>query len=152
MTTRANYLTFNKIAPGAASGLQAMNDAVKASGLEADLVELVKLRASQLNGCAYCLQYHLTMARKLGVDSHKLDLLAAWHDAGVYSEREKTALTWTELLTHIAPDGVPDEDYEDAKAQFSDEEIVFLTVTIATINAWNRIGVALQFPPSIPKA
>lgn len=147
---RIDYNAFRDIAPAAYSGLLALGKAVDDSGLEKSLTELIKIRASQLNGCAFCLQYHLNVARKIGVPTAKLDLVATWREAGVYSEREMAALAWAEALTLIV-EGAPDDAlYQQTLQHFSREELVFLTVSVATINQWNRIGGALRFAPPIP--
>ena len=151
LQARCDYEDFARIAPAARAALTALGAAVAESGLEKELTELVKLRASQINGCAFCLQFHLNVSRKLGVPAEKLDLVAAWREAGIFSERELAALAWTEALTGIAA-GVPsDEAYAALLRHFSESEAVFLTVAIGTINQWNRIAVALRFTPPIPK-
>jgi AhpD family alkylhydroperoxidase len=140
---------YYQTAPEVAAALLALGKAVDDSGLDKTLTELMKLRASQLNGCAYCIQYHLNVARKLGMSSAKLDLVAAWRDAGVFSSREMAALAWTEALTRMAGNAVSDSVYEELEKQFSEPEIAFLTAAIAAINAWNRIAGALGFEPPI---
>jgi AhpD family alkylhydroperoxidase len=140
---------YYQTAPGATAALLALGKAVDDSGLDKPLTELIKLRASQINGCAYCLQYHLNVARKLGVSSVKLDLVAAWRDAGVFTPRELAALAWTEALTLMAEWSVSDAVYAELQEQFSASEIVFLTTAIANINAWNRIAGALRFTPPV---
>ena len=149
MTTshaRLELSQFKEIAPQAYAGLITLGLAAVDAGLDKGLLELVKIRASQINGCAYCLQHHLTLARKLAVPAVKLDLVAAWRDAGVFSARECAALGWTETLTRLAGD-VPDEAFAAAHAEFSLQELAFLTSTVAVINAWNRIGVAFRCTP-----
>ncbi|MFO1361651.1 MAG: carboxymuconolactone decarboxylase family protein [Burkholderiales bacterium] len=148
---RVDYPQFNEIAPGVGAALRALAQAVVDSGLEKTLTELIKVRASQLNGCAFCVQYHLNAARRLGVDARKLDLAAVWRDAGVFDARERAALAWTETLTRLdGADGAPDADYERMRAHFSTAEAVNLTAAIANINAWNRIAVGLRFTPPAP--
>lgn len=149
---RVDYQTFGKLAPEAYAALLGLGKAVDDSGLDKHLTELVKLRVSQINGCAFCIQHHLNVARKAGVDSTKLDLVAAWHDAGVFSERESAALAWAESLTAVAIQGASDEAYEALREHFTETEAVFLTVAIGTINNWNRLGVALRFSPPLPHA
>jgi len=141
---------FDLTAPAVTIALRALGQAVDDSGLDKSLVELIKLRASQINGCAYCIQYHLNVARRLGVVPAKLDLVAAWREAGVYTVRERAALAWAEALTLMAGRHVSDAIYTELQAQFSEIEITFLTAAIGAINAWNRIAGALQFAPSIP--
>ncbi len=144
---RMTYEDFAKAAAAPHAALRALGTGVDESGLEKPLTELIKLRASQLNGCAFCIQFHLDMARKLGVPGEKLDLVAAWRDAGVFSAREMAALAWTETLTHMTADIHSDAAYAALTAQFTETEAVFLTVAIGTINQWNRIAVAIRFPP-----
>lgn len=148
---RTDYAAFEKIAPGVRDALTALSKAVIASGLDRQLVELIKVRASQVNGCAYCLQFHLTYARKLGVPPAKLDLVGVWRDARVFSEREMAALAWTEALTGVSPKGVSDETYAAVAKEFNESELVFLTSAIGTINAWNRIAMAFRFAPLLPQ-
>jgi len=142
---------FVKTAPQAQAALLAMGKTADESGLNKQLIELVKLRVSQINNCAFCLQIHLNVARKLGIAQEKLDLVATWPEAGIYSGEECAALAWAETLTHLAGRSVPDEAYDAARKHFSAEELTFLSVSIATINAWNRLGAAFRFAPPIPK-
>jgi AhpD family alkylhydroperoxidase len=121
------------------------------SGLDKQLIELVKLRVSQINNCAFCLPIHLNVARKLGMAQDKLDLVATWAEAGIYSVRECAALAWAETLTHLAGRSVPDEAYTAAREHFSEAELTFLSVSVATINAWNRLGAAFRFAPPIAR-
>jgi AhpD family alkylhydroperoxidase len=148
---RLDYAAFRKAAPTVADALTAISKTARENGIEPELIELLKIRASQINGCAFCLQYHLNEARKLGVAAEKLDLVAVWPEAGVYSQREETALAWTEALTEVSRNGAPDDLYADVVATFGETQALFLTVAIATINTWNRIGVAFAFAPPIPK-
>jgi AhpD family alkylhydroperoxidase len=143
------YDAFTAAAPSAYAALTAMAQAVDATGIDKGLTELMKVRASQINGCAFCLQYHLTMARRLGVAPEKLDLVASWPEAGVFSERETAALAWTEALTHLR--GVDDELHRQVRRHFSEGETLALTLAVAAINQWNRIAVALSFAPILPK-
>jgi AhpD family alkylhydroperoxidase len=147
MQPRLTYEAFTTAAPGAYAGLGALSKAVDESGLDKSLTELVKLRASQINGCAFCVSFHLNLLRKLGVAREKIDLLTVWRDAGVYSERELAALEWTEIMTDLTPDGASDAAYAALRIAFSETEATFLSVAIATINAWNRLGVAMRFAP-----
>ena len=152
MTTdhvRVAYSTFRKIAPDAYAALSALGQAVGDAGLDKGLTELARLRASQINGCAFCIQFHLNAARRAGVAAAKLDLAAAWRDAGIFSGQERAALAWTEHLTRMASEGAPDQAYAALREQFTEKQAVFLTVTIGTINNWNRIAVALRFAPPI---
>ena len=119
-------------------------------GLEPDLLELVKIRASQLNGCANCLNMHTSDARKAGESEQRLHLLAAWREAPCYSDRERAALAWTEHMTLIADKRAPDEVYAQLDAQFSKEDQVKLTMAIVVINGWNRLAVGFNhFEPSL---
>lgn len=114
--------------------------------LEPLLVELVRLRASQINGCAFCVDLHARDARALGETETRLHLLAAWREASCFTERERAALAWTESLTLVADTRVPDDVFALAKAHFSDEEIVRLAYVVSIINAWNRLNVAFRTP------
>ena len=147
---RISWNDFDRAAPAVTVALRALGQAVDDSGLDKSLTELIKLRASQINGCAYCIQYHLNLARRVGVVPAKLDLVAAWREAGIYGARERAALAWTEALTRMAGRPVCDAVYTELQAQFSETEIAFLTSAIGAINAWNRIAGALQFAPPVP--
>ena len=153
MTTHARmeFAEFEKTAPQARAALTALSKAVGDSGLDKALTELIKIRASQINGCTFCVQFHLNFARKFDVPQTKLDLVAVWRDAGVFTAREMAALAWTEALTHVTPLGVSDEDFADARKEFSESELVFLTAAVAAINAWNRIAMAFRFSPPVPQ-
>ncbi len=120
------------------------------SGLEKPLLELVKIRASQINGCANCLNMHTYEARQAGETEQRLHLIAAWHEAPVFSDRERAALAWTEHLTLIADKRAPDDVYAALDAEFSKEDQIKLTMMINVINAWNRLAVGFnQFAPSL---
>jgi AhpD family alkylhydroperoxidase len=126
---------------------------VEAAGLEHSLIELVKIRASQINGCAICLHMHAEEARRQGESDNRILMLNAWGEAELYTAREKAALAWTEALTRLTETRAPDEAYEAAKAEFSDEELVKLTLMINVINSFNRIGVGFRRAPiTLPKA
>ena len=133
-----------KLAPGAYQALSNMEKYVKETGLEAPLLELVKTRASQINGCAYCLHMHTKDARAAGESEPRLYLLNAWEESQLYTPRERAALAWTEALTLISETHAPDDVYEAVKAQFKPKEIVDLTLLISTINAWNRIAIGFR--------
>jgi AhpD family alkylhydroperoxidase len=148
---RIAYDTFQKTAPSAQAALLAMGKTADDSGFDKELIELVKLRVSQINNCAFCLQIHLNVARKLGVAQEKLDLVATWHEAGIFSEKEGAALAWAETLTRLADRSVPDEAYDAVRRHFSEEQVIFLSVAIGTINAWNRLGAAFRFAPPISR-
>jgi len=148
---RISYDAFARIAPAARDALLAMGKTADESGIDKQIVELVKLRVSQINNCAFCLQIHLNVSRKLGVPQEKLDLVATWQEAGIFSAKECAALAWAETLAHLAGHSVSDAAYEAVRQHFSEEEVVFLSVSIATINAWNRLGAAFRFAPPIQK-
>lgn len=120
---------------------------VRSCGLEHTLLELVKLRASQMNGCAHCMDMHAKELRAAGVDQQRLDLLSAWRDCPFYSDRERAALAWTEAVTAITDGHVPDEVFEMARRRFSDEELVNLTMAVVAINAANRLNIAFRTVP-----
>lgn len=141
MTARLDYF---KTAPELMQAMLGMENACKASGLDHTLYELVKTRASQINGCAYCLHMHTTDARKAGESEMRLYLLSAWRESSLYTPSERAALAWTESLTLISQTGAPDADYEALKAHFSEHEIVALTMLIVTINSWNRLAVGFR--------
>ncbi|MBO9329075.1 alkylhydroperoxidase [Achromobacter sp. HZ01] len=140
-TARLNAYT---AAPQAMKAMVALNDFVEGCGLEHSLLELVKMRASQINGCAYCLHMHASDARKQGETEMRLYLLDAWRESSLYSERERAALAWTEALTRLSETHAPDADYEAMARHFSAEEQVNLTVAINMINSWNRIAVGFR--------
>jgi AhpD family alkylhydroperoxidase len=141
MTPRLNPY---KAAPDAVKAQLALSDYVKNCGLEPALQELIKIRASQLNGCAYCLHMHTRDARAAGESEERIYLLDAWRESPLYSARERAALAWTEAVTLVAEDHVPDEVYEAARKEFSEEELVKLTLAIGMINTWNRISIAFR--------
>jgi AhpD family alkylhydroperoxidase len=142
---------FQKLAPAANAAITSLGQAVTASGLEGELLQLIKLRASQINGCAFCTQLHLNESRHMGIAAAKVDLLVAWREAGIYSEREKAALAWTELLTRLAVNHITDDDYAAVSAQFPPAELAWLSTSIALINTWNRIAAPFQYAPPIPR-
>lgn len=121
-------------------------------GLEHSLLELVKTRASQINGCAYCLEMHTREAREAGESEARLYLLNAWRESPLYTARERAALEWTEAVTLLAADNVPDKAWEAARAEFSDKELVDLTVAIGMINTWNRLAVSFRLLHPVAEA
>lgn len=137
------------LVPDAPPAIRALGAAAEQAGLDLGMLELVKLRASQINGCAFCVQYHIDVALGLGVPRSKLDLVAVWREAGIFDAREMAALAWSETLTLLAETHAPDAAYEAARAVFDDRELAALTVAVATINVWNRISVAYRFPPPL---
>lgn len=134
-----------KVAPEIMKALMALEQAVQASGLERSLIELVKTRASQINGCAYCIHMHTKDARAQGETEERLYLLDAWEESPLYTERERAALAWTEAVTLVSQTHAPDDVYAQLGASFSESEIVKLTMLVATINAWNRIAISFRF-------
>ncbi|HTC02574.1 MAG TPA: carboxymuconolactone decarboxylase family protein [Xanthobacteraceae bacterium] len=138
---RLNALT---VAPDGVAALIAVENYLKKSGLDRKLTLLVKTRASQINGCAYCLHMHTEDARKLGETEMRLYLLEAWRESNLYSERERAALAWTEALTNIAVTHAPDAVYDQARKHFSEKELADLSIAIAMINAWNRLSIGLR--------
>ncbi|MGD9845655.1 MAG: carboxymuconolactone decarboxylase family protein [Variibacter sp.] len=146
-----SYEEFRRTAAPIYAALTAIGKAVDDTGLEKSLTELVKLRVSQINGCAFCMQHHLTVARHAGVAAEKIDLLAGWRDAGIFSERERAALGWAESLTGIAQSHPDAAALATAQKHFSHDELLFLTVAIGQINMWNRIGAGLHLPPGLPR-
>ena len=148
---RLTYDAFRKIAPAAHDALLAMGKSADESGVDKQIIELVKLRVSQINNCAFCLQIHLNVSRRLGVPQEKLDLVATWHEAGIFSDKECAALAWAETLTRLDGRSVPDEAYEGVRRHFGEDEVIALSVAIANINAWNRLGAAFRFAPPIQK-
>jgi AhpD family alkylhydroperoxidase len=145
-----SYERFRADAPAAHAALIALSKSAGDGGLDKPLTELVKIRVSQINGCAFCLQHHLTLARALKVPAAKLDLVAVWREAGIFSPRERAALSWGELLAGMPSHPLPDDAYPALLQHFSETEALFLTVAIAAISAWNRIAGALRFPPAVP--
>ncbi len=141
MKSRLDWFT---AAPGAAHALLQVQMVVNKSGLEPALLELVKLRTSQINGCAYCIDMHTKDARAAGETEQRLYLLDAWHEAThLYTERERAALAWAEAVTRLEQ-RVPDEVFEQVRGHFSDAELVNLTLAITAINSWNRMNVAFR--------
>ena len=149
MQSRMELTDFERVAPAARAALTALSKAATDAGLDKALVELIKVRASQINGCAFCLQYHLPLARKAGVTQTRLDLVAAWREAGIFTPTEMAALAWTEALTAITPTGISDEIYGAATEAFDQAQLAALTSAVVSINAWNRIAIAYRFTPAV---
>lgn len=145
METRLN---FYKAAPEAMQAMSALEQQIARSGLERSLVELVRLRASQINGCAYCVVLHSDDARKAGETERRLAALVVWREAPFFSERERAALEWTEAVTLVAQTHVPDEVWNRVQPHFTPEELVNLTLLVSTINAWNRFAVSFRKLPA----
>src|SRR6188472_1654420 len=148
---RSEYENLKALAPDVFDALLALGQVAGKAGLDKQLLELIKLRASQINGCAFCVQYHILEGEKLGVPADKLNLVVVWREAPQFSPRERAALAWTEALTLIS-EGVSDEVYAEASAEFSEKELAYLTSAVASINVWNRFGAAFRWtPPARPK-
>lgn len=130
----------------------ALNKAVEESGLERGLLHLVKLHASQINGCSYCVDMHAHEARADGESEQRLYLVAAWKESPLFSERERAAFAWTEAVTRISQGGVPDDLFAHVRQQFSEEELVKLTMAVSVINTWNRLSVAFHAIHPVRKA
>lgn len=140
-------ISYAKVAPEALHAMRGLETYVRQSGLEPALLELVRLRASQINGCAYCIDMHTKDARAAGESEQRLYALSAWEETPFYSERERAALAWTEALTRIADTHAPDELYNYVRQHFSEKELVDLTLAIVTINGWNRLAISLRSVP-----
>jgi AhpD family alkylhydroperoxidase len=147
MKARLNPISFDDLKP-----MLTMSESVESNGLEKSLQELVKMRASQINGCAYCLDMHSKDARNHGETEQRIYLLNGWKESPLYSERERAALAWTEALTRVSQTHAPDSDYETLKLHFTEEDIVKLTMLIVTINGWNRIAIGFRSIHPVAKA
>jgi AhpD family alkylhydroperoxidase len=148
MSERISRTQVYKNQPAIVQHLVGLAKAAEDSGLEKSLIHLMKIRASQLNGCAFCQHMHAAEARKDGEQQQRLDVLPAWHEVtSAFSAHEQAALRWTEALTLVAGNGVSDEDYAAVRSVYSEQEILNLTALIVTINSWNRIAVAFHFQP-----
>lgn len=137
---------------GPLKAMVALEGALSKCSLDHGLLELVKLRASQINGCAFCIHMHSTWLRSSGETEMRLYMLNAWRESSLYTPRERAALAWTEALTLLAETGAPDEDYALVKAEFSEEEQVDLTIAIGAINVWNRLQVGFRAAHPVDKA
>ena len=147
-TPRMSYEAFARLAPKSNAALLSLGGA-NHTLLDTQLLELIEVRASQINGCAYCVHFHLGLARKAGVEQVKLDLLAVWLDAGVFSPREMAALAFAEHLVDVSRKGVPAAVWEGLQVHFSETEIAGLCAAVATISAWNRIAISMGFVPAL---
>ena len=148
---RSEYKDFQAQAPDAYGAVLALGQIAAKAGMDKQLLELVKLRASQINGCAFCLQHHILLSESLGVPVDKLNLVVVWREAPQFTPRERAALAWTEALTLLS-DGVSDEVYAQASAEFTEKELFYLTSAVASINVWNRFGAAFRWTPPARKA
>jgi len=140
-------IDYRKTAPDGISALAGLESYVRQSGLEPALLELVKLRASQINGCAYCIDMHTKDARAEGESEQRLYAVVVWHETPFFTERERAALAWTEAVTEVSRGHVPDEVYEGAHQHFSEKELVDLTLAIVAINGWNRLAISFRSVP-----
>ena len=143
---RSEYADFQTLTPDAFSAVRALSAIAAKAGIDKLLLELIKIRASQINGCAFCLQYHVLQAETLGLAEDKINLVAVWREAPQFSPRERAALAWTEALT-VLSNGVSDEVFAQASAEFLETELLYLTSAIAAINTWNRFGAAYRWTP-----
>jgi AhpD family alkylhydroperoxidase len=144
MSVRIDQL---RVDPAAMEAMFGLEQYVRRSGLEPALVELVKLRASYLNGCAYCVDMHTKDARAAGETEQRLYAIPVWRETPFFTQRERAALMWTEAVTELGRTGVPDDVYEKARAEFSEEELVKLTMAVVVINGWNRLAVSFRTEP-----
>lgn len=140
-------LDYFKADPEAVKGILQMEKYIAASGLDSELYHLVKLRASQINGCGYCVDMHAKDARKEGETEQRLDALVVWRETSFYTRRERAALAWTESLTLISENNVSDELYKAVSKEFDEQELLALTMCIAAINSWNRLAIAFRDEP-----
>ncbi|WP_129793902.1 carboxymuconolactone decarboxylase family protein [Sphingosinicella sp. CPCC 101087] len=141
MTPRMNFF---QAAPEGAKAMMAVEASIEQSGIEHGLLELVRLRASQINGCAFCIHMHVNDALKHGENDMRIHLLAGWRDSPLFTVRERAALGWTEVVTRVAKTHAPDEAYAELQSQFSGKEIAYLTLLIGAINLWNRVQIGLR--------
>ena len=144
MPSRIEYL---KVAPGGYRAMLGLEEYLRQCGLEESLLDLVKLRASQVNGCAYCIDMHWKDLRARGENEQRLYGLDAWEESPYYNERERAALAWTEAVTNIRDGHVRDEVYENVRKHFSEKEMADLTLAVAAINAWNRLAISARTEP-----
>jgi len=140
-------LDYSKTAPEGVEILRQLEHYLKKTDLEPELVELVKLRVSQINGCAYCIDMHTKDARSRGESEQRLYGVTAWRETSFYNERERAALAWTEAVTRISEDQVPEEIYHRVKQHFTEKELVDLTLAVIAINSWNRLAISFRTPP-----
>ena len=142
-------LEYSKLSPQAYAGFIATKKALDNSSLGKQLIELVNLRVSQINGCAFCLEMHARSSRADGVPDAKLDSVAGWRVSALFTERERAALHWAESLAHVDQTHAPDDVYNEVRAHFSEAETVNLTMLIATINSWNRLAISFRAVPPV---
>jgi AhpD family alkylhydroperoxidase len=140
-------LDYKKLAPDGYKAMAGLEQYARHSGLESSLLELVKTRASQINGCAFCLDMHTKDARATGETEQRLYALSAWEETPFFTDRERAALAWTEAVTRVANTHVPDEVFQSVRKHFTEKELVDLTLAIVAINGWNRLAVAFRTVP-----
>lgn len=141
MNPRLDYF---KAAPEALKPVLELETYVQNSGLERRFIHLIKLRASQINGCAYCVDMHVKESRQDGLNEQWINLMSVWRESGVYDAKERALLGWVDAVTNVSQTGIPDADYDILKQHFSDEEIVKITVAIGGINTWNRLAIGFR--------
>jgi AhpD family alkylhydroperoxidase len=141
-------IDFYKASPDAIKAMMGLEQRITKSGLDKSLVDLVRLRASQINGCAYCMDMHTADARKAGENDRRLATISAWRETNFFTDRERAALEWTESLTLIADNHVPDSVWESVRPHFSDEELADLTLLVIAINGWNRFAISFRKLPA----
>lgn len=142
----ASRLDYTKSNPAAVQAVMGLEKALGKSTLEKPLTELVRLRASQINGCAYCIDLHTADARRAGEDDRRLATVSVWHETPFFTDRERAALAWTEAVTLVGQTHVPNDVWHAVRAQFSDAELVDLTLLVCTINTWNRLAISFRKP------
>lgn len=140
-------LKYMKVDPTAIGGLQEMENYIEQSNLDKSLVHLIKIRASQINGCAYCIDMHTKESRHIGETEERIHGLIAWRETPFYTERERSALAWTETLTLISENSVSDELYDELLEEFGEKELLSLTTLVMAINSWNRLAIAFKVEP-----
>lgn len=140
-------IEYDKVAPDGVKTMWGLESYLRRCGLEPALLDLVKFRVSQINGCAYCIDMHTKDARARGETEQRLYALNAWRETPFFTERERAALTWSEAVTEVAATHVPDEVYELARQHFSDKELVDLTLAVVAINSWNRLAISFRKTP-----
>lgn len=146
MNKRVNY---KEVAPEAVKAMSALGKYLASCGLEKSLQELVRLHASQINGCVLCVDMHTTALQKLGVDERKIHSTVVWYESPFFNERERAALAWTEAVTLVSEEHVPDDRYQEVRQHFSEKELVDLTFVIANINVWNRVAISCRELPDV---
>ena len=145
-------IEYGKVAPGMMKAMYALEHYVHECGLEPSLLELVKMRASQINGCAYCIDMHSKDARARGETEQRLYALNAWRETPFYTDRERAALAWTEAVTLVSETHVPDDVYDEARRHFTEEELANLTLAVVAINGWNRLAISFRTVPGTYEA